>query len=98
MSTTPNVVRFVNGDDSLYNVDGARIALVKYQLMRALGYSHERAEMSASNLLQRRGYRVSRRAGVTNEAAASEQQRPARNRQDRASVEQALTAWAYRKR
>lgn len=61
--------RFINGDETFNNCEAGRLALEEYEGALLRGASHDQAEMAASNYLQRAGYNVNARGGVTIEAA-----------------------------
>lgn len=61
---------FSAADSHLADTDAGRAALEEYEVARERGASHDDAELQASNVLQRAGYNVNARGGVTIEAAA----------------------------
>lgn len=60
--------QLTNGQQSLNSTAAGRAALDQYEAALLRGESHNAAEMAASNSLQRAGYNVNARGGVTIEA------------------------------
>ncbi len=56
---------FSASDSHLSNTKAGKIALEEYECALLRGLSHEDAELTASNSLQRAGYNVNARGGVT---------------------------------
>lgn len=63
------IYKFSHAESHLANTDAGRAALEEYEIARERGVTHDDAELQASNVLQRAGYNVNSRGGVTIEDA-----------------------------